>query len=44
MVLQHTLYKEGLQECDNAGAKDGESWEDLWIDANDIAESDTDAV
>jgi hypothetical protein len=40
---EETLLDEGLQENDNgACAKDDElSWEDLWIDANDIAESDT---
>ena len=43
-VEEELILEEGLQECDNAGAKDGESWEDLWIDADDIAESDTDAV
>ena len=43
-VEEELILEEGLQECDNAGAKDGESWENLWIDADDIAESDTDAV
>jgi hypothetical protein len=41
---EETILDEGLGESeDRASVQDDElSWEDLWIDANDIAESDVD--
>ena len=40
---EETLLDEDLGESDGASAQDDElSWEDLWIDASDIAESDLD--
>ncbi len=41
---EETLLDGGLRESDDGvSVKDDElSWEDLWIDANDIAESDLD--
>lgn len=40
---EEILLDEGLEESNDGGCeKDDElSWEDIWIDANDIAESDT---
>jgi hypothetical protein len=40
---EEVILDEGLQESDSTVA-DEESWENLWIEADDIAESDIDAM